>query len=201
GWPSASVVVRTRSRLALSLQLGEPLRCFGAKESCNGTSPDCGCERPTSRVFAGRVDRRGRDDRASRRARAAAIHVVLAELRDDGRRRGAGGDVHRHQPERRDPQRRRRRLGSCERAIVHGGRGFSLAEVLVATALLTIGLVAIATGFQYAASGIATGGGETAAVFLAEQRIEQLRARAMTDFSAAALGPGTTTEHCLSGPS
>jgi len=73
--------------------------------------------------------------------------------------------------------------------------------VLVATALLTIGLVAIATGFQYAASGIATGGGETAAVFLAEQRIEQLRARAMTDFSAAALGPGTTTEHCLSGPS
>ena len=71
--------------------------------------------------------------------------------------------------------------------------------MLVATALLTIGLVAIATGFQYAASGIATGGGETAAVFLAEQRIEQLRARAMTDFSAAALGPGTTTEHCLSG--
>ena len=71
--------------------------------------------------------------------------------------------------------------------------------MLVATALLTIGLVAIATGFQYAASGVATGGGETAAVFLAEQRIEQLRARAMTDFSAAALGAGTTTEHCLSG--
>jgi len=71
--------------------------------------------------------------------------------------------------------------------------------VLVATALLTVGLVGIATGFQYAASGVATGGGETAAVFLAEQRIEQLRAQAMTDFSAAALDAGTTTEYCLSG--
>ena len=71
--------------------------------------------------------------------------------------------------------------------------------MLVATALLTIGLMAIATGFQYAASGVATGGGETAAVFLAEQRIEQLRAQAMTDFSAAALEAGTTTEYCLSG--
>jgi hypothetical protein len=69
----------------------------------------------------------------------------------------------------------------------------------VATALLTIGLVAIATGFQYAASGLATGGGETAAVFLAEQRMEQLRARALTDFTEAVLGAGTTTEHCLSG--
>jgi hypothetical protein len=70
----------------------------------------------------------------------------------------------------------------------------------MATAILTIGLVAIATGFQYAASGVATGGGETAAVFLAEQRIEQLRAQAMVDFSAAALQAGTTTEYCLSGP-
>jgi hypothetical protein len=71
--------------------------------------------------------------------------------------------------------------------------------VLVATALLTVGLVGIVTGLQYAASGVATGGGETAAVFLAEQRIEQLRAHAMTDFSAAALDAGTTTEYCLSG--
>ena len=71
--------------------------------------------------------------------------------------------------------------------------------MLVATALLTVGLMGIATGFQYAASGVATGGGETAAVFLAEQRIEQLRAQAMTDFSAAPLDAGTTTEYCLSG--
>jgi hypothetical protein len=71
-----------------------------------------------------------------------------------------------------------------------------LAEVLVATAVLTVGLVAIATGFQYATSGVAVGGGESAAVFLAEQRIEQLRADATSDFSAPSLGAGTTTEYC-----
>jgi hypothetical protein len=71
-----------------------------------------------------------------------------------------------------------------------------LAEVLVATAVLTVGLVAIATGFQYATSGVAVGGGESTAVFLAEQRIEELRAEAMSDFSAPSLGEGTTTEYC-----
>jgi hypothetical protein len=71
-----------------------------------------------------------------------------------------------------------------------------LAEVLVATAVLTVGLVAIATGFQYATSGVAVGGGESAAVFLAEQRIEQLRADAMRDFSAPSLGAGASTEYC-----
>jgi hypothetical protein len=70
--------------------------------------------------------------------------------------------------------------------------------VLVATAILTVGLVAIATGFQYATSGVATGRGETTAVFLAEQRIEQLKAPALTNFTAAALNAGTTIEFCLS---
>lgn len=83
--------------------------------------------------------------------------------------------------------------------MIRGARGFTLAEVLVATAVLTIGLVAIATGFQYATSGVATGRGETTAVFLAEQRIEQLKAQAMSNFTAAALNAGTTTEFCLSG--
>ena len=68
--------------------------------------------------------------------------------------------------------------------------------MLVATAVLTVGLVAIATGFQHATSGVAVGGGESTAVFLAEQRIEQLRADAMSDFSAPSLGVGTTTEYC-----
>ena len=82
--------------------------------------------------------------------------------------------------------------------MTRGARGFTLAEVLVATAILTIGLVAIATGFQYATSGVATGRGETTAVFLAEQRIEQLKGLAMTNFAQAALNAGTTTEYCLS---
>ena len=68
--------------------------------------------------------------------------------------------------------------------------------MLVATAVLTVGLVAIATGFQYATSGVAVGGGESTAVFLAEQRLEQLRADAVSDFSAPSLGAGTTTEYC-----
>jgi hypothetical protein len=61
---------------------------------------------------------------------------------------------------------------------------------------LTIGMLAIASGFQHATSGVATGGGETAAVFLAEQRIEQLRARAMVDFASSALEAGSTIEYC-----
>jgi Tfp pilus assembly protein PilV len=74
-----------------------------------------------------------------------------------------------------------------------------LPEALVATALLAVGLLAIVTGFQYATSGVETARGETAAVFLAEQRIEELRAQAVSDFSAAALAPGTTTDHCVPG--
>ena len=73
-------------------------------------------------------------------------------------------------------------------------RGFTLAEVLVATFVLSIGLVAVATGFQYATSGVETGRGETTATFLAEQRLEQLRAIAVKDFTSATLNAGTTTE-------
>ena len=69
----------------------------------------------------------------------------------------------------------------------------------MATAVLAIGLVAVATGFQHAGSGVATGAGETAAVFLAEQRIEQLRAVAVTNFAASSLNAGTTMEHCVAG--
>jgi len=71
--------------------------------------------------------------------------------------------------------------------------------VLIATALVTVGLLALITGFQFATSGVATSGGETAAVFLAEQRIEQLRAHAMLDFSARSLAAGVMTEYCVAG--
>ena len=72
--------------------------------------------------------------------------------------------------------------------------GFTLAEVLVATFILAIGLAAVATGFQYATSGIETGKGETTAAFLTEQRLEQLKALALTDWTNEALTAGTTTE-------
>src|SRR6267142_2655850 len=48
-------------------------------------------------------------------------------------------------------------------------------------------------------SGVATGRGETTAVFLAEQRIEQLKAQALINFSAAALAAGTTSDYCAGG--
>jgi prepilin-type N-terminal cleavage/methylation domain-containing protein len=77
-------------------------------------------------------------------------------------------------------------------------QGFTLAEVLMATFILSIGLVAVATGFQYATSGVETGKSETTATFLAEQRVEQLKATAIVDFTNAALNAGATTEYCPS---
>jgi prepilin-type N-terminal cleavage/methylation domain-containing protein len=76
----------------------------------------------------------------------------------------------------------------------HDERGFSLGEVLVATLVLAIGLAGIATGFQYATSGIEVGKGETTAAFLAEQRLEWLKALALTNWTSATLKAGTTTE-------
>jgi len=81
--------------------------------------------------------------------------------------------------------------------------GFTLPEVLVATLIIVIGLTAVATGFQFAAAGIATGRSETVAVFLAEQRLEQLKAIALVNFngpwpSGPSLAAGTTTEFCQS---
>jgi hypothetical protein len=53
-------------------------------------------------------------------------------------------------------------------------------------------------GFQYATSGVATGRGETTATFLAEQRLEQLKALAIADWTNATLNAGTTTDYCPS---
>lgn len=83
-------------------------------------------------------------------------------------------------------------------------RGFTLAEVLVATFILVVGVVALASGFQFATSGVSTGRGETLAAFLAEQRVEQLKAIAMTNYYGSPAwtgtltlqGGSTTTEYC-----
>jgi type II secretion system protein I len=82
-------------------------------------------------------------------------------------------------------------------------RGFTLPEVLVAVAIILVGLVAVASGFQYATNGVATGRGETVATFLAEQRIEQLKMVSMTNYngpwpSGPSLAAGSTTEYCQS---
>jgi prepilin-type N-terminal cleavage/methylation domain-containing protein len=84
-----------------------------------------------------------------------------------------------------------------------GQRGFTLAEVLVAVVIIMVGLVAVASGFQYATSGVATGRGETIAIFLAEQRVEQLKTVAMTNYDppypGLSLATGTTTTEFCSG--
>ena len=71
--------------------------------------------------------------------------------------------------------------------MVTNERGFSLAEILVAAVIITVGLTAIAGGFQYALSGVELGKKQSTAVFLAEQKIEQIKADAMNNF--AAMGP------------
>lgn len=73
-------------------------------------------------------------------------------------------------------------------------RGHSLAEVLVAACVLSVGLAAVATALQYAAGAVDEGRAETAAVLLAEDRLELLRSAALADWSHGLLAPGITRE-------
>ena len=59
-------------------------------------------------------------------------------------------------------------------------RGMTLVEVLVAVAIITIGLTAIATGMVLGTSGINQGQQETTASFLGEQKIEDIKAYALS---------------------
>ena len=58
--------------------------------------------------------------------------------------------------------------------------GFTLAEVLTGMAVLVIGLATVAAAFQYALSGIEAARGQTTAAFLAERKLEQLKAMGLT---------------------
>ena len=73
-------------------------------------------------------------------------------------------------------------------------RGFTMIETVMATFILSVGLLAIASGMLYATAGIAAGRGETTAAFLAEQRIEQLKNMALTSWTDPALNAGAVTE-------
>ena len=75
-----------------------------------------------------------------------------------------------------------------------GARGFTLAEILVATLVLSVGIVAVAAALQQATSGVEIGRGETAALFLAEHRLELLKSAALEDWSSALLLAGTAVE-------
>ena len=74
--------------------------------------------------------------------------------------------------------------------------GFTLAEVLAAMSIIAIALLATTAALQYGLSGIDTGRGESAAVFLVEHKLEELKAIAIVDWADRALEPGTITEYC-----
>ena len=65
--------------------------------------------------------------------------------------------------------------------------GFTLAEILVACAVIAVGLIAVATGWGIGVDGVEAGRQQSTAVFLAEQRIEQAKELAMRQTALAQL--------------
>jgi prepilin-type N-terminal cleavage/methylation domain-containing protein len=65
-------------------------------------------------------------------------------------------------------------------------RGFTLVEVLIASAIIVVGLTAVAAGFQHALDAVEIGRQQTTALFLAQQRLEQVKALALVDFDRVA---------------
>ena len=68
--------------------------------------------------------------------------------------------------------------------MIANARGMTLVEVLVAVAIITIGLTSIATGMMLGTSGINQGQQETTATFLAEQKLEDIKAFALSTSAA-----------------
>src|SRR5438477_12957603 len=54
--------------------------------------------------------------------------------------------------------------------------GFTLVEILIAVALMMVGIVALMGWLPFAAQGLETGRRQSTAIFLAEQRLEQIKA-------------------------
>ena len=86
------------------------------------------------------------------------------------------------------------------RRRVFGHNGFTVVEILAAAAVIAIALVAMMVTVHHGLSGIDTGRGESTAIFLVEDKLEDLRSVALVDWAGVALAPGTTVEYCrLSG--
>jgi Tfp pilus assembly protein PilV len=75
-----------------------------------------------------------------------------------------------------------------------GEGGFTVAEILVTSLIVSVGLSAVAWGMVGAARAVVTARAETTAVFLAEARLEELRATALRDWSDVALANGVSAE-------
>ena len=75
--------------------------------------------------------------------------------------------------------------------------GFTIAELLAAIFVLSVGLVAVGAGFATAIQGVEAGRQQTTATFLAEQRMEQVRATALGDSLVACMGFVNITGVCF----
>jgi len=69
--------------------------------------------------------------------------------------------------------------------------GFTLVELLAAIAILMIGLVAVMQWFPLGTAGVETGRRQSTGVFLAEQKLEQIKAWSLS--TAAGAGQGFDT--------
>src|SRR5262245_16649242 len=63
---------------------------------------------------------------------------------------------------------------------LRGEQGFSLAEVLMATAMLIVGVAVVLSALMYGVAGVEGSRGQSTAVFLAEQKLEEVRAYAVS---------------------
>jgi prepilin-type N-terminal cleavage/methylation domain-containing protein len=75
--------------------------------------------------------------------------------------------------------------------------GFSLAELLAAVFVISLGLVAVGAGFATAIQGVETSRQQTTATFLAEQRLEQVHAAALGNSRVACMGFANITTACF----
>jgi len=75
--------------------------------------------------------------------------------------------------------------------------GFTLAELLAAVFVISLGLVAVGAGFATAIQGVETSRQQTTATFLAEQRLEQVRATALGNSLVACMGFANITAACF----
>jgi prepilin-type N-terminal cleavage/methylation domain-containing protein len=81
--------------------------------------------------------------------------------------------------------------------IVGSQAGFTLAELLAAIFIISLGLVAVGAGFATAIQGVESGRQQTTATFLAEQRMEQIRATALGNSLLACMGFANITAACF----
>ena len=75
--------------------------------------------------------------------------------------------------------------------------GFTVAELVAAVFVISLGLVAVGAGFATAIQGVETGRQQTTATFLAEQRMEQIHATALGNSLIACMGFANITAACF----